>query len=297
MIRVGTAGWEPPTPSSWYPHGLPADERLRFYAERFDLVEVNTTFYAVPAADAVARWVERTPAGFVFDVKLHRLLSHHVAEPDGLPPALREHADVDVRGRVVVTPRLVEDLVEAQLDACAPLVDAGRLGALLLQLSPSFAPGRHELDELVPLLDQLRPHRVAVELRHRDWLAADRIEETLGFLEERRATFVGVDADGEGVARMPPLDAVTARELAYLRALGRDHELDEAELGALAARAHGLAREADAVHVVVVSNAGGAAPAAARRLRELLGQSPPPLDDVAPGQLQLPFAPDGANGS
>lgn len=288
MIRVGTAGWEPPSPSSWYPHGLPADERLSFYAERFELVEVNTTFYAVPPVEAVARWVERTPAGFVFDVKLHRLLSHHAGEPDGLPAELREHVDLDVRGRVVVTPRLVEALVEAQLDACAPLVSAGRLGALLLQLSPSFAPGRHQLDELVPLLDLLRPHRVAVELRHRDWLDEQRLEETLGFLEECRATFVGVDADGAGVARMPPLDAVTAPQLAYLRALGRDHVLDDAELQELAARAHGLARTADAVHVVVVSNAGGAAPVAARRLRELLGQAPPPLDDVAPGQLSLP---------
>jgi uncharacterized protein YecE (DUF72 family) len=297
VIRVGTAGWEPPSPSAWYPHGLPAEERLSFYAERFEVVEVNTSFYAVPPLEAVARWVERTHAGFVFDVKLHRLLSHHVGEPDGLPAGLREHADVDVRGRVVVTPPLVEALAEAQLDACAPLVEAGRLGALLLQLSPSFAPGRHELDELLPLLDVLRPHRVAVELRHRDWLAEERIEATLGFLEECRATFVGVDASGEGIARMPPLDAVTTRGLAYLRALGRDHALDDAELGELAARAGVLAREADAVHVIVVSNAGGAAPVAARRLRELLGQAPPPLDDVAPGQLSLPFTPDGANGS
>jgi uncharacterized protein YecE (DUF72 family) len=288
VIRVGTAGWEPPSASSWYPHGLPAEGRLGFYAERFELVEVNTTFYAVPPVEAVARWVERTPADFTFDVKLHRLLSHHVAEPDGLPAGLREHADVDVRGRVVVTPPLVEALVEAELDACAPLVEAGRLGALLLQLSPSFAPGRHELDELVPLLDLLRPHRVAVELRHRDWLAEERVEETLGFLEECRATFVAVDAEGEGIARMPPLDAVTAPRLAYLRALGREHELDDGELHELATRARGLAREADAVHVVVVSNAGGAAPVAARRLRELLGQAPPPLDDVAPGQLSLP---------
>src|SRR5205814_3800711 len=78
IIRVGTASWsDPGFVKDWYPPGLPARERLTWYAEHFQLVEVNSTFYAVPAPEVVARWADQTPRDFVFDVKLHRLLSRH----------------------------------------------------------------------------------------------------------------------------------------------------------------------------------------------------------------------------
>jgi uncharacterized protein YecE (DUF72 family) len=92
-IRVGTSSWaDPGFVEEWYPPGLPAAARLPYYAERFEAVEVNATFYAVPAARTVARWAEVTPDGFSFDVKLHRLLSRHAADLRSLPPALREGA-------------------------------------------------------------------------------------------------------------------------------------------------------------------------------------------------------------
>ena len=103
-ILVGTASWtDPGFVERWYPKGMPAHERLRWYAEQFEMVEVNSTFYAVPDARTVERWCAATPPGFLFDVKLHQLFSFHAARRKMLPPALQKKARSDAAGRVVVT--------------------------------------------------------------------------------------------------------------------------------------------------------------------------------------------------
>src|SRR5215217_5947316 len=160
-IHVGTSSWsDPGFVEEWYPPGLPARDRLPYYAERFDAVEVNSTFYAVPPARQVRRWAEVTPAGFTFDVKLHRLLSRHSAPLNTLPPALRERADTGPRGRVRLTDALELALADALLEAVEPLAEAGKLATFLLQLSPGFSPHEHRLDELATLVERLAPHPV-----------------------------------------------------------------------------------------------------------------------------------------
>jgi uncharacterized protein YecE (DUF72 family) len=80
-VVIGTSSWaDPGFVEEWYPGDLPARERLRWYAERFEAVEVNSTFYAVPSAGTARTWARVTPDAFTFDVKLHRLLSRHAAE-------------------------------------------------------------------------------------------------------------------------------------------------------------------------------------------------------------------------
>ena len=92
-IAVGTSSWaDPGFVEEWYPPDLPARERLPWYAEHFDAVEVNSTFYAIPAVSTVERWVEQTPDGFTFDVKLHKLLSRHSGKLDSLPKEVRAGA-------------------------------------------------------------------------------------------------------------------------------------------------------------------------------------------------------------
>src|SRR5215208_7214436 len=113
-IAIGTSSWaDPGFVEEWYPPDLPARERLGWYAERFEAVEVNSTFYAVPSARTVARWASETPGGFTFDVKLHRLLSRHSADLKSLPPKLREGAQTAGRGRVVLTPQLEAAVADA----------------------------------------------------------------------------------------------------------------------------------------------------------------------------------------
>src|SRR4051812_4555468 len=201
-ITVGTSSWaDPGFVEEWYPPGLAARDRLGWYAERFDAVEVNSTFYAVPGEAQVRRWAEVTPDGFTFDVKLHRILSRHSAGVDSLPPDLRERVRLGPRGRVVLDDGLEAALTERLLEAIAPLDSAGTLRCLLLQLTPAFAPREHALDELAPLVARLAPHPVAIELRHRGWARDSRVGDTLAWMEAHGAVWVAVDA--------PPGEQVT----------------------------------------------------------------------------------------
>jgi uncharacterized protein YecE (DUF72 family) len=301
-ILVGTSSWaDPGFVEEWYPEGLPARQRLTWYARRFDAVEVNSTFYAIPDAGTARRWVQATPDGFRFDVKLHRALSRHAAPPNSLPRDLRDHVETSGRGRIVLTPELESELVRRLLEALEPLEHEGRLGALLLQLTPGFSPDKHSLDELDGLVEVTRPRRLAVELRHRWWVSERRIDDTLRWFADRQVTFVGVDSPpGEHIPILPPVDAVTSEELAYLRAHGRNTEgylrgktvaerfgwryADE-ELEEIGGRARELAEEADEVHLMFNNNRGDDAPTAAQRMRSLLGQEPAPAGE--PDQLEL----------
>ena len=305
-ILVGTSSWaDPGFVEDWYPRGMAARDRLAWYAQRFEYVEVNSSFYAVPAQKTVARWAEITPAAFTFDVKLHRLLSRHAAGADSLLPELRPRAETDERGRVLLTPELQDVLIEATLDAVEPLAAAGKLGPFLLQLTPAFSPAKHQLDELDSLAEALREPGLAVELRNRNWVEGERLEETLDWYESRGVTFVCVDSPpGDNFQILPPLDAVTRRDVAYMRMHGRDTEgyikgksvaerfgwvYTDDELKEIAERATGLAENAAEVHVAFNNNRSSDAPDAARRFRELIGQDPgPPPDAPTPGeQMEL----------
>jgi uncharacterized protein YecE (DUF72 family) len=271
---------------------MPARERLPWYSERFEAVELNSSFYAIPERGTVARWVRATPPGFTFDVKLHRLLSRHAARIDSLPPDLRDGVRTNPRGRVQLTPELESAMVEQTLDAVAPLEEAGKLGAFLLQLTPAFAPGKNELDELRGIIAGLHPRPVAIELRNRLWMKGDRAEDTLSWMSEHGAAFVAVDAPREEhVPIMPPIDAVTRDDIAYMRMHGRNAEgymhgktvaerfgweYTDEELEEIAGRVRALAEEAHEVHAMFNNNRGMDAPTSARRFRELVGQDPGP---------------------
>ncbi|MCW3004812.1 MAG: hypothetical protein JWQ20_4110 [Conexibacter sp.] len=287
-IVVGTSSWaDPGFVAEWYPPDLKPADQLPYYAQHFDGVEVNSTWYGVPAPATVRRWADITPGDFTFDVKLHQALSRHSAELDSLPKELRDRVDTTPRGRVRPSPELDRELARRYLEAVAPLTDTGRLSSFLLQLSPAFKPGPHRLDELDELLDALAPHPVSVELRHRAWLHDERREATLGWMEDHGAAFVAVDVpQGKPPTMLPRLDAVTRHDLAYLRLHGRNargwikgrsvaerfgYRYDDAELEEVAQRAERLAEEADTVRVMFNNNRGDDAPNAATRLRQLLG--------------------------
>jgi uncharacterized protein YecE (DUF72 family) len=301
-MLVGTSSWaDPGFVEDWYPRGMAARDRLAWYAERFEYVEVNSSFYAIPAQKTVARWAEITPEQFTFDVKLHRLLSRHSAGVDSLLPELRSHAQTNERGRVILTPELQDLLIEHTLDAVAPLAEQRKLGPFLLQLTPAFSPGRHDLAELEPIAEALRQPGLAVELRHKGWVEGERLEKTLDWYEQHGVTFVCVDSPpGDHVPILPPIDAVTRRDVAYMRMHGRNTEgylkgktvaerfgwvYSDDELKEIAERAKGLAEDAGQVHVAFNNNRSSDAPDSARRFRELIGQNPgPPPDAPAAGQ-------------
>jgi uncharacterized protein YecE (DUF72 family) len=186
-IRVGTSGWSYPRgEGTWNgifypapgrrPRGSGKFDELRFYAEHFDTVEINSTFYRIPAPATAASWAKRTPRHFEFSLKLFQKFTHpemfHTAT--GADPLDLGEKDVDE--------------FRAAID---PLASAGKLGALLAQFPASF---KHEPDArgyLEWLLRNFREYDVAVELRHRSW--SDQAEDTLTLLAEFGAAWTQID--------------------------------------------------------------------------------------------------------
>jgi uncharacterized protein YecE (DUF72 family) len=278
-VVVATGGW---SAAEWYPQGLPPRERLRSLAERLEAVEIDSSFYALPAARTVQRWAKITPERFSFTAKLHRALSRHAAPLKSLPGDLRDGVRLTERGRVVLDENLEAALCARTLEVFEPLFATGRLTCLLLQLTPAFNPAEHRLAELEPLVQALAPVPLAIELRHRGWM--ERRDTTLAWFRDVGVAFVCVDAPAtDAPVVMPPVDAVTRGDLAYMRAHGRNaegylkgrtagerftYEYAEDELAELADRARRLADEAATVRVMFAN--GGHALDAARRMRDLL---------------------------
>ena len=289
-IRVGTASWsDPGFVEFWYPKKMAAGERLGWYAQFFDMVEVNSTFYSIPDPAMVDRWCDKTPPGFLFNVKFHQFFSHHSTPVKLFPPPIQKKLKLDKKAKVPLTPEIEKELFWSLQPALSVLRSADKLGVLLLQLSPAFSPRKHSLDELNSILDLAREFRVAIELRNRNWFGSNQIDETLGFLRERRAIFVNVDAPAQEHFTVVPshIDAITNPEVAYLRLHGRDpvayikgktvaqrfcYDYSDKEIEEVAQRSQGLAREAKEVQVVFNNNARDYAPHAALRLRKALGQ-------------------------
>jgi uncharacterized protein YecE (DUF72 family) len=289
-ILVGTASWsDPGFVEKWYPRKMPAAERLGWYAEHFEMVEVNSTFYSVPDVRMVERWSASTPDQFTFDVKLHQLFSFHSTPAKLLPPDLQRRAKIDEKGKVQSNSALQETLMEIFLRSVSILRAADKLGALLLQLSPAFSPRRHELDELLPVIEMLRDYELAIEFRNRNWAVGERLESTIEFLRKHRVAFVNVDAPAaEHFTIMPSdLNEITNPRLSYLRLHGRnarayltgktvaarfDYRYSDKEISDVGERTKDLARGAENVHVIFNNNNLDYAPRAALRLRKALGQ-------------------------
>ena len=285
-IRIGTASWtDPGFVADWYPPKLPAGARLKWYSEFFNYVEVNATFYALPQARTVERWCEQTPEDFLFDVKLPKILSRHSMQMQFLPPDLRSRVP-NKSGVAQLTRESEELIVKRTLREITPLIEAGKFGAFLLQLSPSFRPQMHHLTELDSLRDLLSPHLLAVELRNRDWATADQLSATIDYFKSRRITLVSVDApESEHFTVMPGLNCITNPELAYFRLHGRNeegyvkgrtvadrfnHDYTEPEIREISDRILEIEPEVKRLHAAANNNRSNYAPKAALRIKRLL---------------------------
>jgi uncharacterized protein YecE (DUF72 family) len=180
-ILVGTSGWSYPSGSgTWngvfYPKKRAGFDELTFYAEHFDTVEVNSSFYRVPAVNAVRAWADRTPANFEFSLKLYQKFTH----PDMFLKATGQDP-ADLGGQDV-------DGFRAAID---PLADAGKLGALLAQFPASFRNDANARGYLEWLLNAFKDYQVAVELRHRSF-SEDPVE-TMQILSGHGAALVQID--------------------------------------------------------------------------------------------------------
>jgi len=197
-LRIGTSGWSYPSgKGTWnglfYPAsrskraGTAGFDELRFYAEHFDTVEVNTTFYGQPRAEVARSWVDRTPRGFEFSLKLYQKFTH--------PKMFREAALTRAPGSEGPLLDLLAQVTQADIDefreGIDPLASSGRLGALLAQFPASFKDSPASRDYLAGLLRAFDDYPIAVELRHKSW--SDAIGDTLAMLNAFGAAWVQID--------------------------------------------------------------------------------------------------------
>lgn len=202
MFHVGTCSWTDRTlieESDFYPKEVqtPA-ERLRFYAKHFDTVEVDSTFYAFPSERNAVLWAERTPPGFLFNVKALSLFTFHRTPRKALPLFLlrtldpaRQNAE-EFSTKDLPESWLAEALL-AFLKTLNPLREKGKLGYVLFQFPPWFRPESESFTYLEWLRNHTEGVTVALEFRHRSWFQRGTFSRTLKFLRDLNLALVCVD--------------------------------------------------------------------------------------------------------
>jgi uncharacterized protein YecE (DUF72 family) len=268
QIRIGTAGWTDKSliDAGWYPpEATSPEQRLRYYARQFPLVEVDSAYYALPAEQTATAWAARTPAGFTFNVKAFSLFTQHPTPVRMLPADLREAAAKAGKDRVYlkdVDPAVTNQAWDRFLAALEPLRKAGKLGAILLQFPPWFPISRANKEYIVACAERVAPRRVGVEFRNHTWMTEDNQKETLEFLSAHQLCYVCVDMPQGYSSSIPPVLAATS-DLALVRMHGHSdkweskdiqqrfrYRYDDKELKQWAGQVQGLAEDAAETHVV-----------------------------------------------
>jgi uncharacterized protein YecE (DUF72 family) len=227
QFLVGTASWTDPTlvkSDTFYPPALKnAEERLRFYATQFNTVEVDATYYALISERNAEVWAERTPPGFVFNIKAFAMLTQHPVNAARLPAALKSMLPAAERAAPRLRhppPQALEMAFGMFWGALEPLRANGKLGHLLFQFPPYFTARAANLDYLAGLKARMPGAAIAIEFRHNSWFDGAQKAETMRFLERHRFTFVSIDTPP---ATVESVFAVTGTE-AYVRFHGRNRE-------------------------------------------------------------------------
>lgn len=293
-IFLGTASWsdKPLIDSGRFypPEARSAEERLRFYASQFPMVEADTTYYGLPTLDTSTRWVERTPPGFTFDVKAYSLFTDHPTPVERLPKAMQAELPPTLVGkrqfyREHAPPEFIDLCWSTFNDALLPLHEAGKLGVILFQFPKWVLPGQAAFRYLEEVRERLGHYRGAVEFRNALWLGAEHREQTLALLGDCDLSYVCVDEPQGFESSVPPVVAATNR-LACVRFHGRngqmweqrthtaserfDYYYPKAEMVEWVPRVVALAAESDEVHLVMNTNNHDQGPVNARLLGECL---------------------------
>ena len=299
QVRFGTASWTDPTmtaPGVFYPEGArTAEDRLKFYASQFSMVEVDATYYVLPNKRTAESWVERTPKDFVFDIKAHALMTGQPTEVSRLPKAIKEELPDELKEKKRIyrkdMPKELLDGVYAQFrGALEPLLEAKKLGAVFVQFSKWVFPS-NEARELILETRERLGLPIAVEFRHGSWFNEKNAERTVRFLQDNKIPFVAVDEPQGFKSSVPPVVVPTNADLAVFRFHGRNAEnwekkdippserfrylYDEDELADWTPKIAAVAKSAKQTHVVYnncYSNYGTTnAREAARLLAEMQG--------------------------
>ena len=245
---------------------------MKFYATRFPLVEVDSSYYYPPSEKNSVLWIERTPPHFTFNVKAYSLLTNHPTRPDSLYADIRERLpEGALAKRFVYREQLpefaIEEVWQRFHDALMPLHSAGKLGAVLFQFPQWFTISRASKAYIQECAERLADFRVAVEFRHVSWMKPENAEETLSYLESLDLPYVCVDMPQGFDSSVPPVAAATASDLAMVRFHGRNlaswnvksdtasdrfkYDYSEGELREWAPRISALSQQVRETHVLM----------------------------------------------
>lgn len=243
-VHIGTCSFaDQALVRDWYPKGTAAGERLAYYAQHFDTVEVDSTFYRLPGPQQSAAWAERTPDGFLFHIKAYGLMTKHPMRLEQLSPDLRDAVDqVDERGRVKHPSwELRAEVFRRFFAGIEPLREAGKLGGILFQFPPYVVYKERSLEFLAWAREQvalagLPEWTLMVEFRNRSWLEEERRADTLSFLEKNGMSLVVVDAPRLETRTVIPTVAALTSDTCYVRFHGRNADTWHRRTGSAAER-------------------------------------------------------------
>ena len=294
-IMIGTCSWTDRSlleSGLFYPPQVKTPEaRLRFYAANFPMVEVDSSYYALPSRRNSELWVERTPDDFIFHVKAYALFTGHAAEVRALPRDLQARLPEGLLSKRRVYMKDLPLAVQQEtwilfLDAMSPLMEAGKLGLVLFQFPPWFHPSKASREHILECRERLPYCRLAVEFRNAAWLEEGGRERTLEFLRDHGLTYVCVDAPPGFRSSVPPVAAATT-DLGYVRFHGRntrtwektgttaserfDYYYSAEELEEWVPALRGLQEETRATHVLFNTNYRDQGVVNARQLALVLG--------------------------
>jgi uncharacterized protein YecE (DUF72 family) len=287
QILVGTASWTDKTllESGWYPPEASSPEaRLRYYAEQFPLVEVDSTYYTPPNERNSELWAARTPDYFRFNIKAFSLLTLHPTRVDALYKDLRPDTDKRNVYAKDLDAKIIDQVWERFLSALEPLHKAGKLGALLFQFPQWFTIRRSNKDYLLECKERVAPYRLCIEFRSATWFKDEQTtEETLDFLRSYGLPYVVVDMPQGHASSVPPVVAATTPDLSVVRFHGHSGKwdsrdiydrfgylYDEDELRPWAPRIRALGEQTRETHVLLNNCYRNYAQTNARQLAALL---------------------------
>ena len=277
-ILVGTASWTDKTlvdSGLFYPpEAKSAEARLRYYASRFPMVEVDSSYYAMPSAATSELWVERTPADFVFNVKAFRLFTGHQTSPTVLHKDLREALPASSKKMLYyrdLPPELIDELWRRFKEALEPLRAAGKLTAVHFQFAPWLVSNRDGHAHVRECAERMDGLRCAIEFRNKSWFDAAHRAGTLEFERELGAAHVVVDSPQGFANSVPPVWDITSTQLAVVRLHGRNaatwnvkgataasdrfnYDYSDAELQQLVPEILSLERRAELVQIIFNNN-------------------------------------------
>lgn len=277
-ICCGTASWTDPTliaSKRFYPPGCTsAEARLRFYATQFPLVEVDSSYYAMPSAQNSVLWVERTPDHFTFNIKAFRLFTGHQTDRTKLPKDIQAALPASDKKNLYYkdTPgEILQELWRRYIEAIKPLKQAGKLGAVHFQFAPWVINNDDGRAHVEHCADVMEGFTLAAEFRHKSWFSEKAREATLAMERERGFVNVVVDEPNTSANSIPAVWEVTNSDLALIRLHGRNHETwnvkgataassrfnydyNDHELGELAGQLREISKSVERTHVVFNNN-------------------------------------------